>query len=64
MTAGVDIGHPRISGDGQWHLSVSAMDDDEITGDGRSMNLAMDFGEEVERQRRRRLQSTAAAVGN
>jgi hypothetical protein len=33
-------------------LTVSAMDDDEITGDGRSVDAAMDFGEEVARQRR------------
>jgi hypothetical protein len=29
------------------------MDEDETTGDGRSMDAAMDFDEEVARQRRR-----------
>jgi hypothetical protein len=29
------------------------MDEDKTTGDGHSMDVAMDFGEEVARQRRR-----------
>jgi hypothetical protein len=33
-------------------------------GVGRSMDAAMDFGEEVARQRRRILRSTAAAAGD
>jgi hypothetical protein len=63
VAAGVDIGHPRINGGGRWHLTVSAMDDDEIMGNGHLMDAAMDFGKEVERQRQQRLQSMAVAAG-
>jgi len=41
-------------GDGRWHLTLSAINDDETTGDGRSMDATMDFGKEVARQRWRR----------
>jgi len=51
-------------GNEQWHLMVLAMDNDETTGDGCLMDAAMDFGEEVARQRRRRLRSMAAAAGD
>ena len=61
MAAGDDNGHPRNGGDGRWHLMVLVMDEDETTGDGCLMDAAMDFGEEVVRQRRRILRSTAAA---
>jgi hypothetical protein len=50
---GVDIRRPRNGGNGRWHLTVLAMDEDKTTGDGHSMDVAMDFGEEVARQRRR-----------
>jgi hypothetical protein len=40
------------------------MDNDETTGDGRLMDVAMDFGEEVVRQRRRRLCSKGAGAGD
>ena len=51
---GLTIRRPRNrGGDGRWHLTVLAMDKDETTVDGRSMDAAMDFGEEVARQRQR-----------
>ncbi len=62
--AGVDIGCPRIGGNGWWHLAVSAMDDNEITGAGCSMDPVMEFCKEVARQWRRRLQLAAAAAGD
>jgi hypothetical protein len=40
------------------------MDKDETTGDMRSMDEAMDFGEEVVRQRQRRLCSTVVGAGD
>ena len=62
---GGDKRRPRNGGDGRWHLMVLVMDEDETTGDGCLMDAAMDFGEEVVRQRRRILRSTAAAeAGN
>lgn len=60
----VDIGCPRNGGDGQWHLTVSAMDEDETAGDGHSMDAAMDFSMEVARQWRRIMQLTVAAGGD
>jgi hypothetical protein len=44
--------------------SVATMDEDENTCKGHSMDMMMDFGEEVARQRRRILQSAAAVVGD
>jgi hypothetical protein len=44
--------------------AVAAMDDNETTGDRRSMDAGMDFGREVARQRRQRLRLMAAGVGD
>jgi hypothetical protein len=44
--------------------AVAAMDDNETTGDRRSMDAGMDFGREVARQRRQRLRSMAAGAGD
>ena len=44
--------------------SVATMDEDENTCKGRSMDMMMDFGEEVARQRQRILRSTAAVAGD
>ena len=41
-----------------------AMDEEETTGNGRSMNEAMDFGEEVVRQQQQRLHLTVAGTGD
>ena len=66
VAAGDDNGHPRNGGDGRWHLAVAvaAMDDNETTGDRRSMDAGMDFGREVARKRRQRLRSMAAGAGD
>ncbi len=45
-------------------MAVSAIDDDEITGDQRLMDAAMDLGREVVRQERQRLCSMAAGAGD
>ena len=45
--AGIDIGRPCIGGNGRLHLTVSAMDDNKITSNGRSMDGVMEFGKEV-----------------
>ena len=60
--AGIDIGRPCIGGNGRLHLTVSAMDDNKITSNGRSMDGVMEFGKEVARQHWRRLRSAAAAA--
>jgi hypothetical protein len=44
--------------------SVATMDKDENTCKGRSMDMMMDFSEEVARQRQRILRSTAAVAGD
>ncbi len=62
--AGGDDGCPHSGGDGQWHLAVLVMDEDEATGNGHSMDEAMDFGEEVVRQRQQRLHLTVAGAGD
>ena len=64
MTTGVDIVCLRIGGNGQWHLPVSVTDNNKITGNGRLIDVAVEFGKDVARQRRRRLQSAVAAVGD
>ena len=66
MAAGGDNGRLYNGDDGRWHLAVvvSAIDDDEITGDQRLMDAAMDFGREVARQQRQRLRSMAAGAGD
>ena len=61
---GGDDGCPRSGGDGQWHLAMLAMDEEETTGNGRSMDEAMDFGEEVVRQQQQRLHLTVAGAGD
>ena len=43
---------------------MATMDEDENTCKGRSMDMMMDFGEEVARQRQRILRSTAAVAGD
>ena len=76
VAAGVDIRCPCIGGNGQWHLTVSAVDGDKIMSNGRSMNMSMDWargwqgngGKDCNRWRRRQgtdggqLHLTAAVV--
>ena len=61
----------RCRRNNQIEVTVSAggdngrvMDRDKTTGDGHLMDVAMDFGEEMMMQRRRRLQLTAAVAGD
>jgi hypothetical protein len=64
VVVGGDNRFPRNGGNGWWHLAVLVMDKDETTGDMRSMDEALDFGEEVVRQRQRWLCSTVVGVGD
>ncbi len=55
VATGGDNGQSCNISDEQWHLTVSAMDNDETIGDCRLMDAAMDFDKEVMRQQWQKL---------
>jgi hypothetical protein len=50
------------AGNGQWHLTVLAMDNNKTTGHGCLMDAAIDYGKEVAWQQQGRSHLTVAAA--